>query len=214
MRLHFPWSRHYRAYKHTGSKYWSWTHSLESTPHPWLILGLVPPAPYHAFFSACPGLNPRSKKMPCWDQCLGTSHAAESLQRSCWWAQQPGSRERLQRGATQTARPEKRFPTPHSLPAFLGRLPSSGWSVPLLLILLQRERRSALLVSKIHIPRFFFFFNSLWPHKVGGPASAKKGTQEKIGISFQLLLFPDFFKDKTMIEQWLCAYLENTSAFL
>lgn len=165
MHLHLPWSRHYRPYKHTGSKYWSWTHSLDSTPHPWLIFGLAPPAAYHAFlvFAVEWSLDP--KKCPVGDQCLGTSHVAESPQRSRWGAQQPGSRERLQCGTIHTARPEKRFPTHHSLPAFLGRLPSSGWSVPLFLILLWTERRSALLVSKMPMPSLFSFFcNSLRPH--------------------------------------------------
>lgn len=69
---------------------------------------------------------------------------------------------------------------------------------------------------KTSCTHFFFFLTccGLTAHRVGAPASAKKWSWRQIGISFQLLLFTDLFKDKTMTQQWFCAYMENTPAFL
>lgn len=46
------------------------------------------------------------------------------------WAQQPGRQEKLEYSSTETTRPGKRFPSHRSLPAFLAKIPGSGWPIP------------------------------------------------------------------------------------
>lgn len=201
MHLHLPWSRHYRAHKHTGSKYWSWTHSLESTPHPWLIFGLAPPAAYHAFlvFAVEWSLDPKkcpvgtsAWELPMWLKArreAAGEYSSQAAERGCSVA--PSTLLGQKRGFQPTTLCQ------HSL----GGYQAQGDQFLCPWFCCEGREDLHCWSPKFPYPVCFLFSLThcgLTAHKVGATASAKKGTQENMGISFQLLLFPDFFKDKTM----------------
>lgn len=161
---------------------------------------------------------PRSKKMPWRDQCLGTPHVAESCREAigpCKYSSQ--SAEKSCGAAPSKLTGQERGFQPTTLYLLsLGGYQAQDDEVLRFWFCWKGRDDLHWWFQNFLYPLFFFFLTccGLTAHRVGAPASAKKWSWRQIGISFQLLLFTDLFKDKTMTQQWFCAYMENTPAFL